>query len=117
MQAIVGDKFIPGLLDHYLARVGYDAQQTQEPVQPDRLDNLYNPMPGDYYGARGEFSDRALDYSIQSWANRYRGWLALGGLGLAAWWWRGRQETNAAPEAEERPFHYRARLPRRKRNA
>lgn len=114
VQAIVGDKFIPGLLDHYLARVGYEAQQTQEPVQPDRLDNLYNPMPGDYYGARGEFSDRALDYSIQSWANRYRGWLALGGLGLAAWWWRGRQQTNGAPGKEERPFHYRARLPRPK---
>jgi NAD(P)-dependent dehydrogenase (short-subunit alcohol dehydrogenase family) len=89
VKAIIGDKFIPGILDHYLARVGYDAQQTQEPVQPDRPNNLYEPLPGDY-GARGEFSERAYDYSIQSWANRYRGWLTFGGLGLVAWWWRTR---------------------------
>jgi len=93
VQAIVGDKFIPGLLDHYLAHIGYDAQQTQEPIRSDRLNNLYDALPGDY-GARGKFSDRALNYSIQSWANRHRVWLALGGLGLAAWWWRGRQVAN-----------------------
>jgi NAD(P)-dependent dehydrogenase (short-subunit alcohol dehydrogenase family) len=98
VQAIVGDKFIPGLLDHYLAYIGYDAQQTQELVQPDRLNNLYDVLPGDYYGARGEFSDRALNYSIQSWINRYRDWLALGGLGLAAWWWRGRKVAKVTRE-------------------
>ncbi len=90
VEAIIGDKFIPGLLDHYLASIGYDAQQTQEPVQQGRADNLYGPLPGDY-GARGEFSHRALDYSLQVWVNRYRGWLALAALGLAAWWWQGRQ--------------------------
>ncbi|HEU4685347.1 MAG TPA: SDR family oxidoreductase [Nitrospira sp.] len=88
VQAIIGDKFIPGLLDHYLARVGYEAQQTSEPVDPNRPDNLYHPLPGDY-GARGEFTDRAHDFSLQSWANRYRGLLALSGMGLAAWWWAG----------------------------
>jgi NAD(P)-dependent dehydrogenase (short-subunit alcohol dehydrogenase family) len=92
VQAIMGDKFIPGLLDHYLARVGYDAQQTNQPVDPDRPDNLYAPLPGDH-GARGEFSDRAHDFSVQAWANRYRGWLAWGSVGLAAWWW-GRQSLN-----------------------
>jgi NADP-dependent 3-hydroxy acid dehydrogenase YdfG len=81
-QAIIGDKFIPGLLDHYLAYMGYGAQQTQEPVDPDRPNNLYDPLPGDY-GARGRFGDRSADYSIQAWANRHRSWLALG-LGLAA---------------------------------
>jgi hypothetical protein len=64
VQAIVGDKFIPGLLDHYLARVGYEAQQTNQPIDPDRPNNLYGPLPGDY-GARGEFSDRAHEFSIQ----------------------------------------------------
>jgi hypothetical protein len=34
VQAIIGDKFIPGTLDHYLAYIGYESQQTQEPVQP-----------------------------------------------------------------------------------
>jgi NAD(P)-dependent dehydrogenase (short-subunit alcohol dehydrogenase family) len=101
VQAILGDKFIPGLLDHYLARVGYDSQQTREPVPPNRANNLYQPLPGDY-GARGEFSDRALDYSLQSWANRYRGWLALGGLGLAAWWWQGRRSSSVPAPSRPR---------------
>jgi hypothetical protein len=89
VKAIIGDKFIPGWLDYYLAAIGYDAQQTQEPVVPGRRDNLYAPLPGDY-GARGEFSHRALNFSFQAWLNRYRAWVALGGLGLAAWWWQGR---------------------------
>jgi NADP-dependent 3-hydroxy acid dehydrogenase YdfG len=89
VQAIIGDKFIPGLLDHYLAHVGYQAQQTDVPVDPARPDNLYEPLPGDY-GARGRFSDRACDYSAQVWVNRYRKWLAFAGLGLIAWWRRGR---------------------------
>ena len=108
VQAIIGDKFIPGLLDHYLARVGYDAQQTQEPVQPDRLNNLYDPLPGDY-GARGVFSDRAHDFSIQSWMNRYRGWLTAGGLGLVAWWWRGHRRSHGDKESEHR-FRYPKRI-------
>ena len=85
VQAIVGDKFIPGLLDHYLAAMGYDAQQTNESVDPDRPNNLYDPLPGDY-GARGRFDYHATNYSVQAWANRYRGWLALGGLSLAAYY-------------------------------
>jgi hypothetical protein len=96
VQAIIGDKFIPGTLDHYLASIGYESQQTQEPVQPGRPDNLYGPLPGDY-GARGQFSDRALDYSVQAWMNQHRGWLALAGMGLAAWWFQARSRANGAP--------------------
>jgi hypothetical protein len=95
VKAIIGDKFIPGLLDHYLASVGYESQQTREPVAPGRPDNLHTPLPGDY-GAHGEFSDRALDYSVQAWLNRHRGWLAFGGLGLAAWWWQRRRSSPSA---------------------
>jgi NADP-dependent 3-hydroxy acid dehydrogenase YdfG len=82
VRAIIGDKFIPGLLDHYLAYMGYNAQQTREPVDSDRPNNLYESLPGDY-GPRGRFDDRSVDYSVQAWANRRRGWLALG-LSLAA---------------------------------
>jgi len=96
VQAIIGDKFIPGWLDYYLASIGYESQQTQEPVKPGRPDNLYSPLPGDY-GARGKFSDGALDYSVQAWMNQHRGWLALAGMGLAAWWWQARSRSNGAP--------------------
>ena len=95
VKAIIGDKFIPGWLDHYLAEIGYEAQQTHEPVPRGRPNNLYTPLPGDY-GARGTFSHRALNFSLQAWLNRYRGWLAVGGLGLAAWWWQGRSASRAS---------------------
>src|SRR5436190_16112784 len=36
--AIVGDKIAPGFADKYLAKNGYDAQQTAEPVEADRRD-------------------------------------------------------------------------------
>ena len=98
VKAIIGDKFIPGWLDHYLAAIGYESQQTQEPVKPGRPDNLYTPLPGDY-GARGEFSDRALEFSVQAWINRYRGWLAFGGLGLAAWWYKRRVRSKGSPRS------------------
>jgi NAD(P)-dependent dehydrogenase (short-subunit alcohol dehydrogenase family) len=83
VQAIVGDKFIPGLLDYYLAWTGYEAQQTAEPVAPDRPNNLFEPVPGDY-GAHGGFDKGARRSSVQFWANRQRGWLTLAGFGLAA---------------------------------
>ncbi|ALA58999.1 SDR family oxidoreductase [Nitrospira moscoviensis] len=84
VQAIIGDKFIPGLLDRYLARVGYERQQTDEPVDPDRPNNLYDPLPGDH-GAHGRFDQDAITFSPQSWLNRYRGWLGAAGL-LAGLW-------------------------------
>lgn len=83
VQAILGDKFIPGLLDHYLARVGYRAQLTHERIDPDRPDNLYEPLPGDY-GAHGRFDRGAITFSPQSWINRYRGWLGFAAVALGA---------------------------------
>ena len=82
VEAIVGDKIAPGFADKYLAKNGYDAQQTSEPVEPDRRDNLWEPVPGDH-GAHGEFDERASASSPQLWANVNRNWLAIAGAGLA----------------------------------
>jgi NAD(P)-dependent dehydrogenase (short-subunit alcohol dehydrogenase family) len=85
VAAIMGEKFIPGLLDHYLGRTGYDSQQTDEPASPDRQDNLWKPLPGDR-GPHGTFDARAHQYSAQVWlsTNRYK-LLAVGiGGGLLA---------------------------------
>jgi hypothetical protein len=57
-QAIIANSFAPGLLDRYLARIGFDAQQSDEPEEPDRPDNLFHPLPGDH-GAHGVFDDVA----------------------------------------------------------
>ena len=83
VEAIIGDKIAPGFADRYLARNGYDGQQTDEPVEPDRRDNLWEAVPGDR-GARGDFDARAADFSPQLWANTHRGWLAVAGAVFAA---------------------------------
>lgn len=84
VKAIVGEKVAPGVADRYLARHGYDAQQTDQPIAQDRRDNLYDPLPGDR-GAHGTFDARARSYSIEWWLSKHRGaLLAAGGLALAA---------------------------------
>lgn len=78
---INGNKLAPGLGDAYLGKTGYEAQQTDEPLQPDRADNLFEPVPGDH-GARGRFTDRSHTRSLFFQAAKYRGWLAAGAAGL-----------------------------------
>ncbi|HXT30975.1 MAG TPA: SDR family oxidoreductase, partial [Vicinamibacterales bacterium] len=54
--AIVGNKIAPGLADRYLGRTGVDAQQTAEPENPDRPDNLWSPVDDiQDFGAHGRF--------------------------------------------------------------
>lgn len=82
VKAIVGNKIAPGVGDWYLARAGYRAQQTDEPADPDRPHNLWEPVPGDH-GAHGVFDRRAANWSAQLWATTHRSLLALAGVGLA----------------------------------
>ena len=85
VQAIVGQKFIPGLLDRYLGKTGYDAQQTSEPENPNRRNNVWDPVDDKRdYGPHGTFGDRAANYSLQSWADLNRGWILGGAVGAAA---------------------------------
>jgi short-subunit dehydrogenase len=83
VKAIYGQDIMPGLADRYLGRDGYDSQQTSEPVSPNRPDNLFESVPGPY-AARGIFSDRAKNFSIQNWANLHRGVVSAVGAGVAA---------------------------------
>jgi NAD(P)-dependent dehydrogenase (short-subunit alcohol dehydrogenase family) len=89
VKAILGNKIIPGWLDHYLAHKAYSGQQTDEPRDPDQPVNLWAPVPGDH-GAHGRFDDRARTRSPQVWAAEHRTWIgvaaaAAAGLGLGAW--------------------------------
>jgi short subunit dehydrogenase len=67
VEAIEGNKLAPGMLDHYLGRTGYSAQQTCEPEDPNRPDNLWKPVPGDH-GAHGEFDTCAHEKRVGSCA-------------------------------------------------
>jgi hypothetical protein len=83
VKTIVGEKLAPWLVDRYLARNGYDAQQTDEPLDPDGHDNLFEPVEEDR-GAHGPFDDRARNSSVQYLFAKHRGLVMLAGLGLAA---------------------------------
>jgi NAD(P)-dependent dehydrogenase (short-subunit alcohol dehydrogenase family) len=76
VQAIIANKFIPGLLDHFLARTGYNSQQYDDREDPNRAHNLWQPVPGDH-GAHGAFDDRAKSYSAQLWLSEHRVWILL----------------------------------------
>jgi NAD(P)-dependent dehydrogenase (short-subunit alcohol dehydrogenase family) len=83
VKAILGNRLAPGLLDRYLARTGYDSQQAEEAVEPDRPDNLGDPLPGDR-GAHGIFDAEARDHSLQLWATEHRRSFAVLAIAIAA---------------------------------
>ncbi len=88
--AIFTNKFIPGLLDRYLGWTGYDSQQTDVPIEPDRPDNLWQSVDGDH-GAHGEFDDRASSRSVQWWFTARRRMIAAASAGFGIALWRARK--------------------------
>jgi NAD(P)-dependent dehydrogenase (short-subunit alcohol dehydrogenase family) len=85
---LLANKFVPGLLDRYLARTGFRSQQTGE-RQGSHPTNLWKPAdqaPGHDFGAHGSFDDKAHPRSYQLWMVKHRRKLAVAGgaaLGLA----------------------------------
>jgi NAD(P)-dependent dehydrogenase (short-subunit alcohol dehydrogenase family) len=85
VEAIQGNKFIPGMLDRYLAGAAYDGQQTEQPNTP-HPDNLWQPLDGEEgrdFGAHGAFDARSRRFSAQLWADENREWLGAVAAGLA----------------------------------
>jgi short-subunit dehydrogenase len=84
LAAIWGNRLAAPLLDRYLARTAYSAQLAEEPIEPDRPDNLWRTVPGDH-GAYGRFGDRASKTSRELWLTTHRGLLlaaCAAGVGL-----------------------------------
>lgn len=81
--AIVGQKFIPGLLDIYLGKTGYKSQQIKDqPKNPDAQNNLYDYVPGTH-SATGKF-DRQMKLSgAEVFITLHRTWFLLGAAALA----------------------------------
>lgn len=85
-KAIWGNKLAPWFADWYLARTGFKSQQTDEPENPNRAHNLWEPVAGDP-GAHGRFDDRnPRKGSLELWASKNRAKIGLAalGVGLAA---------------------------------
>jgi NAD(P)-dependent dehydrogenase (short-subunit alcohol dehydrogenase family) len=83
IRAMAANRVIPGLLDRYLARKGIGAQQSDEPEDPDRPTNLWEPV-GAQVGAHGRFDRDAIGRSPALWlALHKRAVLTTTALGLA----------------------------------
>jgi hypothetical protein len=84
---LVANAVAPGLLDRYLARTGFKAQQTDQPRDPHQPENLWQPADGPQgrdFGAHGIFDDRSTSRSLQVWASQHHGLLAGAAATLAA---------------------------------
>jgi len=91
---ILANRVAPALLDRYLARTGYDSQQTGEP-EAGRPDNLWEPVDelrGDDHGAHGEFDNKSHRRSAQLLVSHHPAAAAAtavvtaaAGLALASW--------------------------------
>ncbi|HJL17586.1 MAG TPA: SDR family oxidoreductase [Sandaracinaceae bacterium LLY-WYZ-13_1] len=74
-KTVFGSKVVPGVADRVLAHEGFDGQQVPDrPFDPDRPDNLFEPVEGDW-AAHGVFDEQAKSRSIQARITRW--WTAL----------------------------------------
>src|SRR4051812_10929131 len=84
VKAIAGDRLASGLLDRYLARTGYESQQSSEPADSE-ADNLFAPVDADHdHGTHGRFSDQSRTGSVQLWLDLHRRALLAGAAGIGA---------------------------------
>ncbi|MGC9539375.1 SDR family oxidoreductase [Streptomyces sp. UG1] len=85
---LLANAVAPGLLDRYLARTGFEAQQDGGRTGPAGPGNLWTPADGPHgrdFGAHGRFDEEAVGGGPQEWASRNRtrvgAGILAGGLG------------------------------------
>ncbi len=85
---LIANAVAPGVLDRYLARTGFQSQQTDQPQEPDAPANLWDPADGPDgrdFGAHGRFDAVAHRRDPQLWSSHHHGVLgAVAGAGAAA---------------------------------
>jgi len=83
VQAILGTRVMPGLLDRILGKTAVEGQQAAEALPNPRPDNLWRPVPGDR-GAHGRFDAAAVGHSMQYSLTTHRGLVAAAAAALMA---------------------------------
>ncbi|GAA2471737.1 SDR family oxidoreductase [Streptomyces longisporus] len=74
VATLIANAVVPGVLDRYLARTGFDAQQDEG--AHGELGNLWAPADGAHgrdFGAHGRFDEESRPDSAQEWISRNRG--------------------------------------------
>ncbi|CAM5698485.1 hypothetical protein SALBM311S_11983 [Streptomyces alboniger] len=110
VATLLANAVAPGVLDRYLARTGFAAQQDEREDREGGYSgpgNLWAPADGPHgrdFGAHGRFDDEAVSDSPQDWVSRNRarmgaGALAAAGVGalVTAGLRRGRGRDHLAP--------------------
>jgi fructose-1,6-bisphosphatase/inositol monophosphatase family enzyme len=72
---LFGAKLAPAVGDWYLAKNGYGAQQTGEPRDSEKPNDLWRPVDdaqGTDHGARGTFGARSREWSLMLWMSMHR---------------------------------------------
>lgn len=82
-KAIVGNKIAPWYADWVLSRQGFKGQQTHEPADPNRKDNLWKPV-GEDRGAYGTFKSISTNISFTLWISMHRNWIRFTGIAMLA---------------------------------
>lgn len=83
VYTILGNKLAPWLAERYLARTAVSGQLSQEPLEPGRPYNLFEPVSGDP-GAHGPYDDSAHARSPQLFLTKHRRALGAAGAAVAA---------------------------------
>jgi hypothetical protein len=82
LLAVWGQKLAPNVLDWYLGRTGYAAQQTSEP-RSSTADNLDHPLDArEDHGAHGTFERRSRAWSPALELSLHRGVVLTTALGV-----------------------------------
>lgn len=76
LKAIYGNKIAPWYADRVLAKTPFQGQQTDEPEDPNREHNLWEPLPGNH-GVHGGFGKQAISFSLLLWFTKHRGLMSL----------------------------------------
>ncbi|WP_019340086.1 SDR family oxidoreductase [Stutzerimonas stutzeri] len=82
LQAIIGNMFMPGLLDRMMAKQAWSGQMTDEPASDEQPDNLFQPVDG-LHRIDGRFGSQVKDKALGLSAETV-GKLAAGGLAVIA---------------------------------
>ena len=72
VEAILGEKVAPRIMDRYLSRAAWEGAFLKEPDDPCRPDNFWDPVHRDL-GAHGPFDEIAKKDSLQLWMTTHRG--------------------------------------------
>ena len=84
---LAANAIAPGLLDRYLAKTGFAAQQTNQRHDPDAPVNLWDPADGENgrdFGAHGIFDDKSHERDAQLFASHHHRLLVVVAAGVGA---------------------------------